>query len=348
VCLELLGENRMKKTIILFFVAVFCRISPSVSAEPVVTLLFEGGRVHAAVPLPEDVFKAAPVEGTDGNLYWLSVEAGAGAEYGIEDGVYVFDSPGVFFLRHLGARCDDLVISPDGKVAALAEDSETVRWWRFYAWADMESLGRVACPVADAKLFWAAEDVGVVYTVLESGDYGRAGDEPRAPRSVAYYDFAQKTERVLLRGVSRYDYRAIGLEGLAVQAEKSTAAGAEPLPGLPAPFMERVSATLPQAGCPELPLHYDLAVEGRYLGMNEGDGILAIIEMLPSTHGEPLELALSVQDSGIFAAFMAIPAESRVRVTYDMVQQWDARAGECVVTPVARTVAPTPDRDPRG
>jgi len=323
-------------------------ISVSVSpASETVAMLTLDDQIRAVLSLPRDVFKLVAIEGTD--LLWIAVTEGAGEKYGLVDGVYIFDERGVFYLRHLTTRCDDLVLSPESMVVALAEDSPAARSWYFYTWADMEPLGGVSCPLADPKLFWAGEDTGVVYTTLESGDYGRThGDEPRAPRSVAHFDFAKKEERILLRGTFRYDYRVRGVADQDVQAEKASAEGAEPIPGLDVPFLEKVSARLPLAGCPELPLHFDLAAEGRFSGMNEGDDIQAFIEMLPSTLGESVFLSLSVQDSDNFAVFMAMPSEGRVRVVYDMVQQWDARAGKRVVSAVLRTVEPMPDNDPRG
>jgi hypothetical protein len=334
------------RKIIMGIAVAFFSVSVSLAGEAVTTLTFEGGRVHAAVPLPEDVFKAVAIEGTD--LRWLAVSDGAGEEYGLKDGLYVFDDHGVFFLHHEIARCDAFMLSPGSKVVALAEDFPAARWWRFYAWVDMEPLGDIACPPTSEDLFWAG-DAGVVCTILESGDYGRTqGNEPRAPRSVAYFDLAGKAEKTLLRGTSRYDYRVVWLGERNVLAEKTTVAGAEPVPGLDAEAVETVPAMLPPDDCPEMAVHYALAAEGRFSGMNEGDDIQAIIEMLPSTLGEPVFLSLSVQDSDNFAVLLAISPESRVRVVYDMVQQWNARAGERVVLPVIRKVEPMADNDPKG
>jgi len=335
----------MRFLAIMFFLSAFSAFSAARTAESAGELALDD-QVRVVLSLPNDVFKPVAIEGTD--LCWISVTEDAGEKYGLREGVYVFDERGGFFLRHLATRCDDLVLSPGGEVVAFAEDSPVARWWRFYTWADMEPLGGVACPPDSGELLWAG-DAGVVCTVLENGDYGREhGDEPRAPRSAAYFDFASKTERSLLRGTSRYDYRVVGLEGRNVLAEKTTATGAEPLPGLDAEAVEKMPATLPPDDCPELALHYALAAEGRFSGMNEGDDIQAIIEMLPSTLGEPVFLSLTVQESDHFDALMAMPPEGRVRVTYDMVQQWDARAGKRVVSAVARAVEPMPDNDPKG
>ena len=366
----------MERFALFFFSPILLTAAVSLAAESAgVLTVREGrltlreGRVHAEAPLPADIFRAAAIEGT--SFHWLFAADGAGMKYGLEDGLHIFDDQVAFFLRHPAARCDDLALSPDGTIIALAEDSPTDRRWHFYALTHMpplnaedspqtrrekvfalggaEPLGTVVCPPADALLFWAAGTTGVVHTALESGDYGRTGgDEPRAPRSVAYYDFAAKTGRTLLRGTQRHDYSVVGLDERIVSARKTPAPGALPPSGPPVPFREAVTATIPDPDCPELPVHFALAVEGVFLGINEDDEIMAVVDLAPSTLGASVLLAAAVQDPENYEVFRAMPPKTRVRAVYDMVQQWDARAGEHVVRPVVRKAETTPDNDPKG
>ena len=336
----------MRQSVLAFILMVFLAFPASWAAESDFALPLDG-QVRMIMSVSNDVFKSAKVEGSEFN--WIAIMNGEGKKFGLQDGVYIFDDPGVFFLYQPIDRCDAVVLAPGGDVVALAVDAPATRQWRFYSFPFMEDMGATVCPSEFPNLTWV-QDGGVVYTTLENGDYGRQGVEPLAPRSVAFFDFERKTEQVMLRGTDRYDFFFKSLADRTVSAEKAVAAGAEPVPGLEDMTPVEVSATLPPGDCPELPVNYALAVEARYLGLNSGDEIQVIIEIFPSTieYSDSNYISLNVMESGHFDAFMSMEVEGRVRVVYDMMQFWDARAGKRIVAPVVRSVEPMPDNDPKG
>ena len=336
----------MRLPALAFLLIAVSAFSSAPAAETDFSLPIDG-QVRMVMSLSKDVFNPVPVEGSD--FLWIAIAGGEGQKFGLQDGVYVFDEPGVFFLHQPIESCASVILAPGGEVIVLGTDTPVARQWRFFSFPFMSELGAVVCPPESPGLTWV-QDIGAVYTTLEGGDYGRQGAEPCEPRSVAYFDFATNAERILLRGTDRYDYRVKDLVGLEVSAERAVAPNSEPVPGLDDMSPLQVTAILPPGDCPELPMHFALAVEGRFSGLNSGDGILTVIEMFPSAleYSESNYVSLNLEESEHFSAFMSMQPEDRVRVVYDMMQQWDARAGKRVVSAVVRSVEQMPDYDPKG
>ena len=217
--------NMPRYTLALFLIMASMLSAPRAAetAEPVDKLSLDD-QVRAVLALPEDIFKRnilPAIDGGDEGLRWIAIVEGAGQPYGLRDGVYLFDKPGVFFLYQPTEQCDAISLSPNMDVIALAEDVAGARRWRFHSFPDMAVLGEAVCPLMSPDLFWSSEaalqkdgkgkDVGVAYTAQDSGAFNRRGGgdnggEAYKPRSLAYFDFAMGREQVLLRATARYDY----------------------------------------------------------------------------------------------------------------------------------------------
>lgn len=113
-------------------------------------------------------------------------------------------------------------------------------------------------------------------------------------------------------------------------------------------IMAAAPASAGPGDCPDETLYRNFTAEGVVKEHGSADGFYLDIDLTPMSTGGETILTLSVQDTANTEAIRPLDPGDLVRVTYDLVREYNETDGECLIYAVLRSVEsprpPAPDK----